>query len=276
MHRARVASSQLEDLLPAGPSGGIPSISTARAQAWWRFAQVIHMLMHTAGQQSCCRAGSPQQISVPGLRDMPAMPGARTRRGWDRARRHRCSPPPYRTGGPCIHWLPAGHAHPASRSAQAPRPVTVGLRYPSHELERDAATPSNARFRSRSRTPPVPGHDCGPSRWRISGGCGVPWRCQPGHSGRAESRQGPSMYEMEGPCPASPHRLASCLALLAQRAARRGRVPVRGTDLPAPPTFPGSPPGGARFRTVRTFLLPSREPRKSPRPAISGLSAIHK
>jgi len=51
------------------------------------------------------------------------------------------------------------------------------------------------------------------------------------------------MYEMEGPYPASPHRLASCLALLAQRATRRGQVPVRATGLPAPPTFPGSPPG---------------------------------
>ena len=71
--------------------------------------------------------------------------------------------------------------------------------YPSHELERDAATPLNARFRSRSGTPPVPGHDCGPSRWRISGGCGVLWRCQPGHSGRAESGKAPPCMRWRGP-----------------------------------------------------------------------------
>ena len=41
-------------------------------------------------------------------------------------------------------------------------------------------------------------------------------------------RQGPSMYEMEGPCPASPHRLVSCLAWPTPRAARRGQVPARG------------------------------------------------
>jgi hypothetical protein len=87
-------------------------------------------------------------------------------------------------------------------------------------------------------------------------------------------RQGPSMYEMEGPCPASPHRLASCPALPTPRAARRGQVPVRGAGLPAPPR-PGVAPGGARFRTVRTFLLPQRAPRKSPLPAISGFPAIH-
>ena len=40
-------------------------------------------------------------------------------------------------------------------------------------------------------------------------------------------RQGPSMYEMEGPCPASPRLLASCLVFAAPRAARRGQVPAR-------------------------------------------------
>jgi hypothetical protein len=122
-----------------------------------------------------------------------------SRRGRDRARRHRCSPPLCRTGGRCIHRLPAGHAHPASRSARAPAGHCPACGYPSHELDRDAATPSNARFRSRSGTPPVPGHDCGPSRWRISGGCGVLWRCQPGHSGRAESGKAPPCMRWRGP-----------------------------------------------------------------------------
>ena len=55
------------------------------------------------------------------------------------------------------------------------------------------------------------------------------------------------MYEMEGPCPASPRWLASCPALPTPRAARRGQVPAQGTGLPAPPTFPGSPPRWCPF-----------------------------
>ena len=35
-------------------------------------------------------------------------------------------------------------------------------------------------------------------------------------------RHGPSMYEMEGPCPASPRRLASCLVFAARRAPAAG------------------------------------------------------
>ena len=104
---------------------------------------------------------------------------------------------------------------------------------------------------------------------RTSAGAGY---CVP--AGQNQARAPPCM-RWRGPCPASPHRRASCPALPAPRAARRGQVPVRETGLPAPPTFPGSPPGGARFRTVRTFLLPRRAPRKSPLPAISGFPAIH-
>jgi hypothetical protein len=106
-------------------------------------------------------------------------------------------------------------------------------------------------------------------RRRIPAFAALPWRCQPGHSGRAQSGKGPSMYEMEGPLPGLAAPAGQLPGLAARRAARRGQVPVRGTGLPAPPTFPGLPPGGARFRTVTTFLLPLRAPRKSPRPAIS-------
>ena len=79
-----------------------------------------------------------------------------------------------------------------------------------------------------------------------SGVAGVPALAKTFLPGRI--RQGPSMYEMEGPCPASPRLLASCLVFAAPRAARRGQVPARA-GLPAPPTFPGSPRGGgARFQ----------------------------
>jgi hypothetical protein len=85
-------------------------------------------------------------------------------------------------------------------------------------------------------------------------------------------RQGPSMYEMEEPCPASPHRLASRPALPTPRATRRGQAPVRGTGLPALPTFLGSPPGDARFRTVEPFYcLCRRRARPGDRP-FSGFS----
>ena len=70
-----------------------------------------------------CVTCPPCRTPGPGVDGIAAWMGSR--RGWDRARRHRCSPPLYRTGGPCIHRPPAGHAHPASRSARAPRPVTV-------------------------------------------------------------------------------------------------------------------------------------------------------
>ena len=173
---------------------------------------------------------------------------------------------------------PAGRPHPGRRRVRSPLTRHHGLRQTPRSDPararlpmRRACTPAAFALaclrsrRSRSRTPPVLGHYRGSSRWRIPGGrrravpapvLGIAFR--PGRI-----RQGPSMYEMEGPCPASPRRLASCPALPTPRAARRGQVPMRETSLPAPPTFPGSPPGGARFRTVRTFLLPPRAPRKS-------------
>jgi len=182
-------------------------------------------------------------------------------------------PPLYRRGSPCIDRLPADHAHPdpvrtASRgppgrpAGHCPACVTTATtwnatRWP-HRPPGSAAA---------QRPGPYPVMTADQSRWRIPAVArrAVAVLAKPFRPGR--TRQGPSMYEMEGPCPASPHRLASYLALLAQRASRRGQVPVRGTGLPAPPTFPGSPPGDARFRTVRTFLLPERAPRKSPQPS---------
>ena len=86
-------------------------------------------------------------------------------------------PPLYRTGGPCIDRLPADHAHPdpvrtASRGPPgAPGRSLSGLRYHSHDLERDALAPSTAGFRSRSTTSPVPGDDRGPIAVAHSGGC---------------------------------------------------------------------------------------------------------
>src|SRR5215471_9507273 len=91
IHRTRVAFSQLNPFMSARAGGGIPSISTAGAQARRCFAQVIHMLVHMAGQQSSYRPGSQQEITARGLLVMLIL----TRYG-------------------CL-----------SRSARAPRPVTV-------------------------------------------------------------------------------------------------------------------------------------------------------
>ena len=181
-------------------------------------------------------------------------------------------PPLYRRSSPCTGRLPAimlilTRYGPVAVRPSA-RPVTVRPALPHHDLECDALAPSTAGFRSRSTTWPVPGDDRGPIEVAHSGGCPA---CRGGASkaipaGQNQAKAPPRM-RWRGPCPASPHRLASCPALLAQRATRRGQVPVQGTGLPAPPTFPGSRPGDARFRTVRTFLLPERAPRKSPRPS---------
>ena len=87
-------------------------------------------------------------------------------------------------------------------------------------------------------------------------------------------RQGPSMYEMEGPCPASPHRLVSCLA-------GRRRAPPAGAKYPREDRSPGSShvpgvsPGWYQFPAAKHFYSHTRASRKSRRPAISGSSAIH-
>ena len=162
--------------------------------------------------------------------------------------------------------------HPASRSARAPRPVTV----------RPAVTPATSWNATRPpRRTPGSAAGQGPRPYPVMtadrrGGAfpavAACWAVPARTFGPGRIRQGPSMYEMEGPCPASPHRLASCLALLAQRAARRGQAPARGTGLPAPPAFPGSPPGDARFRTVKYFYcLCRRRARARGRP-FSGFS----
>ena len=63
-----MALSQVKALLRARPGNGIPSISPMRAQARRRFAQVIHMVVHSkAGNTFSCPAGRQQRASVPVL-----------------------------------------------------------------------------------------------------------------------------------------------------------------------------------------------------------------
>ena len=80
------------------------------------------------------------------------------------------------------------------------------------------------------------------------------------------------MYEMEGPCPASPRRLASCLVFATRRPPGPGTRARAG--LPAPPAFPASP-RVVPVSSEKAFLLSPQAPRKTLRPAISYFSAIH-
>ena len=63
---------------------------------------------------------------------------------------------------------------------------------------------------------------------------------------------------------------ASCLALLAPRAARRGQVPARGTGLPAPPTFPGVAPETVPVSSGETISTASANAAQEPDVNYSG------
>ena len=99
------------------------------------------------------------------------------------------------------------------------RPSCTGL-LPARRLPR-SLPPGRGRPRTRPCCVLTPDR-----RGWHSGVAGVPALAKTFLPGRI--RQGPSMYEMEGPCPASPRLLASCLVFAAPRAARRGQVPARG------------------------------------------------
>src|SRR5271165_2822481 len=118
---------------------------------------------------------------------------------------------------------PAGQTLLARRGTQpcgpALRPSCTGL-LPTRRLPR-SLPPGRGRPRTRPCCVLTPDR-----RGWHSGVAGVPALAKTFLPGRI--RQGPSMYEMEGPCPASPRLLASCLVFAAPRAARRGQVPARG------------------------------------------------
>ena len=138
---------------------------------------------------------------------------------------------------------PAGQTLLARRGTQpcgpALRPSCTGL-LPARRLPR-----SRPPGRGRPRTRPCCVLTPDRRGWH-SGVAGVPALAKTFLPGRI--RQGPSMYEMEGPCPASPRLLASCLVFAAPRAARRGQVPARGPVSRLLPRSRGRPLGGARFQ----------------------------
>jgi hypothetical protein len=216
MHRVRLALSQVKALSWVRSPIGIPSISTVRAQAQRSCAQVIHMFVHSQPVTSpSCRASRRQPISAPG----------HARRGQY-----------------------AGHQAPGlspDEIAQECGPRMLAAALGLRGSAAAAALTAPVAALPPGDLAPNLGRDLGHRGWR-SGGC----RRAGGrrHSCRAESDRAPPCMRWRGP--ARPRRtgLASCPALPTPRAARRGQVPARETGLPAPPTFPGSPPGGTRFQ----------------------------
>ena len=68
MHRVRLALSQVKALSWLWPCSGIPSISTAYAQARRRCAQVVHMFVHRQqGSSPGAGAGRQQRLGAPVL-----------------------------------------------------------------------------------------------------------------------------------------------------------------------------------------------------------------
>src|SRR3974390_3255822 len=82
------------------------------------------------------------------------------------------------------------------------------------------------------------------------------------------------MYEMEGPYPASPHPLGSCLALPHSAPPAGARHPREGPVSRLLPRSRGRPQV-VPVSSGEIFLLHTRAPRKNLRVAISVSSAIH-
>ena len=212
------------------------------------------------------------------------------------------APPPPGAGPPPARPRPragaggAGpHRRPGSAADHRPATADAGALAPEGVSARDGAAPSLADSHSGGLARAC----CGAAAPRspASGPARPPEnlaraRPDPDHRGRhsracrstgpaktflpGRIRQGPSMYEMEGPCPASPRPVGQ-LAGFAD-AARRPPGPgtrARGRS-PSSSRVPGVAPGWCPFPTVTAFLLPPRAPRKALRPAISCFPAIPK
>ena len=76
-------------------------------------------------------------------------------------------------------------------------------------------------------------------------GCRVPALVKTSPAGRI--RQGPSMYEMEGPCPASPHQVSQLVACRRRAPPAGARYPREGLVSRLLPRSRVAP-GGARFQ----------------------------
>jgi len=177
VHSAWIVLSQVNALLRTRPGNTIPSISPMCAQAWRRFTQVIHMVMHsTADNTFSCRAVR-QRVSVPVLArgGRPAGRrsglGHRPRRRAPDARRIPCGQvarvPRRLPAVTLIVILPAArprYAHAARAQpppALAPRPVPARPRAGAggagpHRRPGSAADHRPGNGRCRAAGPPEP------------------------------------------------------------------------------------------------------------------------
>lgn len=202
-HRPWIALSQMSALLPARPGNTIPSISPMCAQAWRRFTQVIHMVMHsTADNTFSCRAGR-QRVSVPVLARGGRPAGRRSGLGHRPRRR-----------------APDARRIPCRQAARVPRrlpAVTLIVILP-------AARPRYAHA-ARAQPPPALTPRPVPARPRAGAGGAGPHR-RPGSA--ADHRPGNGQCRAAGPPEAS--LLATARRPVMRLALRRsctGLVPAR-------------------------------------------------
>ena len=156
VHRARIALSQVKALLCGAARQHNPQHFPRRAQARYRFAQVIHIVMHSkACNTFSCRAGR-QRVSVPGIARGGRHPG----RGSglrlddiapDGGHRILAAHPagqaarvPSRPPAVTLTVIPpaAPPRYAQGARAQSPPALALRLRHHGHEPEREAPVPN--------------------------------------------------------------------------------------------------------------------------------------
>jgi hypothetical protein len=115
----------------------------------------------------------------------------------------------------------------------------------------------------------MPGNACG---WRE-------YACRPAGPGQGacvelNKTRSPPCMRCRGPCLASPHRSASCLAFPRRAPPARVRNP-REAQVSLLLPRPGVASGQCPFLTVKAFLLPRRRTAQAFCPSFSGYFAVH-
>lgn len=221
MHRAWPALSQVKALSRVRPGSGIPSISTAHAQAQCCCAQVIHMFVHSQQVSSPLGAGRQQPISARCLRDRASRSDAGLPARRDEIMQER---------GPRMPWVRAAAGIRGFRAyCLRSRRCCVGTSPVLPAVNRVIA----AGIQAVAGVPVLEGD--------------VP-------AGQNQTR--PPMYEMGALSGLAVPGAASCPALLAPRAPPVPGTRVRGRSPGSLHVPRGSPPRWCPFPTVKAFLLP--------------------
>ena len=228
----RLALSQVKALSWLRPGSGIPSISTAYAQARRRCAQVIHMFVHR--QQGSSPVAWLAGSSGSARRCLRARPAGRMR-----------------GSGPGLDEIAPEGSH---RTIGVAHSCWRALRWSCAGLVVGTApsVPTGSAFTASVAAQPLkdlaraPG--CHPTRLAF----GRLPACRSGKDASAKQSQvRPSMYEMEGLTWLYRARTASCLASLAPPAS--AGHPCEGPVSQLLPRSRGRPQGGARFQRRKHF-----------------------